>query len=380
MAETVLKIKLPETKRGLFNRVPTRLYSPGKGKKKLTPSAVSVAGKIYGFSHTNDPEAVCRLSYEQIREEFGFSRATIAGAIEQLCKAKKSERVKRDQDGTAYKYIEEIKGKRYDNIPQYLYTAEICVCGEWRKLTPSEIRLLAHITTACENKKTGGICRGSAGQFARDLGICKTTVKKALRALMKAGLIYRAKENKGKSKIERVKRDQDGTAYKYIEEHKGKSKYNLSGYEVNRAVYEYKKYLKKPRAKRGEKPFVSAEVAAANAKAERESYYAKLREEAQQRVDKYLLKANREPRFKEITGELSRMEIAQAKAEIFEPVTLPSLLIKKQALIKERREILKGLNMTEADLLPRYKCLKCSDTGFKPDGCQCNCYPKGGTT
>ena len=200
MAETVLKIKLPETKRGLFNRVPTRLYSPGKGKKKLTPSAVSVAGKIYGFSHTNDPEAVCRLSYEQIREEFGFSRATIAGAIEQLCKAKKIERVKRDQDGTAYKYIEEVKGKRYDNIPQYLYTAEICVCGEWRKLTPSEIRLLAHITTACENKKTGGICRGSAGQFARDLGICKTTVKKSLRALMKAGLIYRAKENKGKSK------------------------------------------------------------------------------------------------------------------------------------------------------------------------------------
>ena len=138
--------------------------------------------------------------------------------------------------------------------------------------------------------------------------------------------------------------------------------------------------MKKPRAKRGEKAFVSAEVAAANAKAERESYYAKLREEAQQRVDKYLLKANREPRFKEITGELSRMEIAQAKAEIFEPVTLPALLIKKQALIKERREILKGLNMTEADLLPRYKCLKCSDTGFKPDGCQCNCYPKGGTT
>ena len=356
MAETVLKIKLPETKRGLFNRVPTRLYSPRKGKKKLTPSAVSVAGKIYGFSHTNDPEAVCRLSYEQIREEFGFSRATIAGAIEQLCKEKKIERVKRDQDGTAYKYIEEIKGKRYDNIPQYLYTAEICVCGEWRKLTPSEIRLLAHITTACENKKTGGICRGSAGQFAQDLGICKTTVKKSLRALMKAGLIYRAKENKGKSK------------------------YNLSGYEVNREVYEYKKYLKKPRAKRGEKPFVSAEVAAANAKAERESYYAKLREEAQQRVDKYLLKANREPRFKEITGELSRMEIAQAKAEIFEPVTLPALLIKKQALIKERREILKGLNMTEADLLPRYKCLKCSDTGFKPDGCQCNCYPKRGTT
>ena len=216
--------------------------------------------------------------------------------------------------------------------------------------------MLAHITTACENKKTGGICRGSAGQFAQDLGICKTTVKKSLRALMKAGLIYRAKENKGKSK------------------------YNLSGYEVNREVYEYKKYLKKPRAKRGEKAFVSAEIAAANAKAERESYYAKLREEAQQRVDKYLLKANREPRFKEITGELSRMEIAQAKAEIFEPVTLPALLIKKQALIKERREILKGLNMTEADLLPRYKCLKCSDTGFKPDGCQCNCYPKRGTT
>ena len=58
--------------------------------------------------------------------------------------------------------------------------------------------------------------------------------------------------------------------------------------------------------------------------------------------------------------------------------------------IKKRRAILwdviseraRVFGFSESELteigavLPRYKCRKCSDTGTKPDGTQCDCYPE----
>ncbi len=120
--------------------------------------------------------------------------------------------------------------------------------------------------------------------------------------------------------------------------------------------------------------FVNPAVEAINAKAERERHYALLRERAQSVADRYAVKANSNPRFKEISAELSRMEIALAKAEMFEPETLPALLNKKEALLAERKEILKKLGITERQLAPQYKCKKCSDTGFLPSGAACDCY------
>lgn len=124
--------------------------------------------------------------------------------------------------------------------------------------------------------------------------------------------------------------------------------------------------------------YTSAVVEAVNQRADRERHYALLRERAQSLADKYAAKANANPRFKEIAAELARMEIAQAKAEVFEPQTLPALLKKKEALQKERKEILKTLGITEKQLLPQYKCKKCSDTGFLPSGAACDCYKAEG--
>ena len=70
----------------------------------------------------------------------------------------------------------------------------------------------------------------------------------------------------------------------------------------------------------------------------------------------------------------TKLEIELAKAEIFKPETLPALQAQKEALWKERREILSGLGISEAQLVPRYRCKKCSDTGFLPDGTACDCY------
>lgn len=120
--------------------------------------------------------------------------------------------------------------------------------------------------------------------------------------------------------------------------------------------------------------FVNAAIDAANAKSERERYYALLREKAQTRADKFLAKANGDKRFKDVSAELSKMEISLAKAEVFEPQKLPALQARKTALLDERKNVLMSLGINEEDLKPQFACKKCSDTGFLPQGTACDCY------
>ncbi len=120
--------------------------------------------------------------------------------------------------------------------------------------------------------------------------------------------------------------------------------------------------------------YTNPAVADVNAKSDRERYYALLREKAQTRAERFIAKANANERFKEITAELSKMEIALAKAEVFTPANLPTLTAQKEALISERKQILSGLGIEERELLPQFSCQRCSDTGFLPSGAACNCY------
>ncbi|MBE7084740.1 MAG: DnaD domain protein [Clostridiales bacterium] len=124
------------------------------------------------------------------------------------------------------------------------------------------------------------------------------------------------------------------------------------------------------------KTFVSPTVEAVNAKADRERYYALLREKAIAKADKFLAKANENARFKQITAELAGMEISIAKAEVFESEKLPALLEKKKALAIERKAILDKMGIDESDLLPQFVCKKCKDTGFLESGKACDCYKK----
>ncbi len=124
------------------------------------------------------------------------------------------------------------------------------------------------------------------------------------------------------------------------------------------------------------KEFISAATAAANAKSDRERYYALLREKAQSRADKYLAKANQNPRFKRLCVSLSKMELEIAKAELFDSSALKALEAEKQKLLSQRAETLQGLGIDEADLVPQFVCKKCADTGFLKGGAACDCYKK----
>ncbi len=120
--------------------------------------------------------------------------------------------------------------------------------------------------------------------------------------------------------------------------------------------------------------YTNPSIEAANAKSARERYYALLREKAQNRVDRALKKANAKPRFKEIVGELKKMELSLAKAEMFEPAKLPALQKQQADLLAERKALLQELGIAEHELLPQYACAKCQDTGFTKNGASCDCY------
>ncbi len=120
--------------------------------------------------------------------------------------------------------------------------------------------------------------------------------------------------------------------------------------------------------------YTNPSIEAANAKAERERYYSLLREKAQARVDKTLKKANANARFKEISTELSKMEYALAKAEVFEPSKLPILWKEQKSLLDERSSLLAGMGIQEQELTMQFTCEKCQDTGFLPSGAACDCY------
>ncbi len=120
--------------------------------------------------------------------------------------------------------------------------------------------------------------------------------------------------------------------------------------------------------------FISPTVAAANAKADRDRYYALLREQAQKRADANMAKANKNQRFSTISKQLSSMEFSLAKAEMFEPHKLPALQQQQKDLQTERSSLLKEMGIAEKDLLPQFTCQKCQDTGFLKNGQACDCY------
>ena len=84
--------------------------------------------------------------------------------------------------------------------------------------------------------------------------------------------------------------------------------------------------------------------------------------------------AEKDPAFAAAEKAIKKDEIELAKAEVFSPADLPAIRERIQAARRSRAEALKKLGIQEADLMPRYACPKCSDTGFLPDGRMCDCY------
>lgn len=118
-------------------------------------------------------------------------------------------------------------------------------------------------------------------------------------------------------------------------------------------------------------------VQAVNDRADRERFYAARKNKAQAVADRTYEKAMRSPNFINAEKGLKTVELELAKAEINTPDKVPEIKAKKAQLLKERRQALAVLGLTEADLQPKWHCEKCEDTGYiKQSGAACDCYKK----
>ncbi len=345
----VVKFNTPENKLGHYDRVPRCLY-----KKGYAPSTVCVLGRIFSRRselEQGSDEKVCRLSYAQARTDLGFSAPTVSRAFQTLKERREIKVAFRDKLGATYSCIEDYEGKDFDVVPEFLYHAEFLINGKMRRLTNAERRLLAHIMTFASYEKNAGTVEGSSRVFARKLKLAEKTVRSAIKTLLKAGLIYRRKEDKGVNAHLRSK------------------------YRPNKKLYEYKNAIKTRKKKATSQ--LPAAIEAANARAERESFYAHRRTKALNTADKWQEKAKEDPTYREIAEALAKMEIALAKAEVFNPQDLPKLKHRQIELLKQKKENLAHRDIREEYLLPKWHCCKCQDTGFLPgSGKACDCYKR----
>lgn len=121
--------------------------------------------------------------------------------------------------------------------------------------------------------------------------------------------------------------------------------------------------------------FKSEKDIAANLRSDREHYYAVLRQKAQEKAENNRRLAESDREFAEADTAIKRGEIELARAEVFSPDRAESLRRELQEWQQKRKRALTRLSLTEASLQPEYRCKKCSDTGFLPDGRACDCYP-----
>ena len=130
----------------------------------------------------------------------------------------------------------------------------------------------------------------------------------------------------------------------------------------------------------GEKPApeLSPAVQAVNERADRERFYSQRKYKAQSAANRMYEKAMKSPNFINAEKSLRTLELELAKAEIHTPDKLPEIEAKKAHFLKERIQALAALGLTERDLLPKWHCEKCCDTGYLKNGAACDCYKKEG--
>ena len=350
MAKAAFTINLAEEKQGFFCRVPLRM---GQRGRKQSPTARAIAGKIFGVSSKKGSPS-CWTSYDQMQEEFGVCRSTVATSLGTLKENKLIEEKKRDRDGTAYTYVGEAS-RRYNIVPLYLFTADVVVDGKQCRLTKAQVLLLSHLMTETKRPKNNGKYEGSIAQLARELALSETTVKKALSILMKARLIYRPAEDKGKNG------------------------HKLTRYSVAKELFEYERKRRIRAAKAEKTAPKDKNIENLNALAERNSYYEKMKARMMARADKYLRAVTAQvPQYDIISKKLKALNIEQAKAEVRKLPTLNDLQAQRRELEEQRRALMQRYKISEERMRPEYyaTCKRCLDTGELPGGQWCMCHKK----
>lgn len=352
MAEAVLQLNKSE--QGYF-RIPyaafkTPLY--GNGSRSMRRAELALYGFISSISRGKE---ACNMSYNRFAAKLNLSRGTVARGLSALKNAGVIVQDKSHRSCAAYTC--EKANKSGIMIEVYLYHTKFTFRGEAepRFLKDSEINVLSLMKTHCTNPKGNGIFVGSVRGIEKTLHLSHKTVQQALCALFRAELIFRAEGNKGVNGYQR------------------------SGFMVNaKLLRNAKKKYRKATDPKIQMDKLTQSVCDADVRAERERYYNNLQNLADSRAEAFRKQLEADSTYELINNGYNGMEAKLARAEIYFPERLGELMREKQELSAKRAKRMAELGISEADLIPRYRCSKCSDSGFLPNGKMCSCYPRRG--
>lgn len=335
---------------------------------------ITFEGVIYSwFSSLNK---AFKAGYAYLCEKTGLSRSTLSRTVKSLIEKKEISIERKGQACTQYTYERELpKNAAHIRLEYAFCTCEFKITEKidgkfvkhFRRLKGIERSVLALIYTHTWDRKRPFIATHK--KIAAMLGCAEETVCRAISVLTASYLIEHKIERYGKRELQ--------------EHHFYVIMRTLRKYGITRRDLREERKAAQEETKQAEEQkknaFFQKNIDDLNYKGDRESFYSKRREAAFNKAERYRVKANKDERFKWVACELSRIEIELAKAEVFEPGKLPSIQNRKAMLLKERRAILARLGIEESKLRDEthYKCKKCSDKGFLPDGTWCDCYKPG---
>lgn len=320
-----------------------RLETLKNGKqRKLNETELTVCSAIFGYQKKDEDGNYTRESqftYQEIVERYGFSRAAVARALKLLMNNKL---IERGEKKSIYHCMIDTENK-YLSIENWLREATFTLDGADYRLTKKELRVLSYLISVT-NEGNKNPYESSVKAIAGVLKISRPTVSSALQRLKELKLISIS----GVAKNARWK-----------------ARYYVHGDKIRAKRKSFVRQYRHEKAVQNE----------ADARADREHYYAVLRQRDQDRLDRIEGKANSDPEYREAASAIRRLDVQIAHAELRNLPELENLRKEYDEAQRVRIRRMDALKIVEEDLLPHYVCKKCHDKGFLPNGRACNCYP-----
>lgn len=357
-------LQLTDVEKEQYLRIPYDIFDDLSEKMgAFSRAELFVLAKIFTYSTIKgQPTARCRSKIIDFSKDFRLSERHVSRVIGYLLSTNVIEKVK-DENGQSirslYRYVGAPMRAAHIRIDMYLLQTEFeFKNGERRYLTTSEALILAYMLTHCNDPKKRKF-QGSIRTIAKKLKISPATVALSIHNLMKASLIFRPDKAKNSSHWT-VYHANKGLLRKTKKSYEKEIESQSSGLEEQRTVV-----------------YVTPAVAAANAKADRERYYARLQEKANAPALQHKKRLEQDEQYAQAQKEVNIMQYSIAKAELDgDAKRLKGLRAQERRWQKVIRERMAALNISDEDLRPRYLCPDCRDSGFRSDGKGCTCYPK----
>jgi len=306
-----------------FNRLTIR-------GRAITKAETVVLSAIYSMS-INGGRA--RYSYRTLSRKFRLAKSTVARCVGNLCAEGFIEQDKSNRTAATYTYVGPEVNKGSLRGESFLFSEKFTYRkGNEREeiyLTKSEVRVLNKIASVKE-------LEASERQLARMLNLSERAVRSALDTLLHTDLVFRPEKGdcisrKSLFKVNSKKMRALEEKYKRVKEE--------SGYEV---------------------VFVPKAIKDANARAEREAYYAQKKAQKEDRLARIELLLRDNGAYK------------TAQAAFF-----AALHVRDEHAQERHNGVMQRIKAKiEARFPERLTCKDCGDTGELPDHTWCTCWMK----